>query len=171
MFRVDQGQPCFFSRPKRGDRDQVATYEQREISQEMPYESTGVKKSRRARRNTPVPDANRKPRVFRVVQDLMRLVHNMLPLQRIRKIEEQRTENKCWEHSTQGAFNFAAPDRVAQLLRHVDAQWFHPGEDGHHCKYSLKADKITDAIEALKIWLQPRAGKNETQDEKLEIRK
>ena len=94
------------------------------------------------------------------------------PLQRIRQIEKQPADNKCWERSNEGAFNFATSDRVGQLLRHVDAEWFHQGDgDGHHCKYGLKADKIIDAIEALKEWLRPRAGKNETQDEKLEIRK
>ena len=98
----------------------------------MPYEITRLKKSRRARRNTQIPDVN-------------------------------RAENKCWERSNEGAFNFATADRVNQLLRHVDAEWFHQGdEDGHHCKYGLKADKIIDAIEALKMWLRPRAGKNET---------
>ena len=71
QFRVEPGQPGFFSRPQRPDRAQEATYEQREISQEMPYEITRSKKSRRSRRNTQIPDANREPHVFRVVQDLM----------------------------------------------------------------------------------------------------
>ena len=88
------------------------------------------------------------------------------PLQRIRQIEKQPADNKCWERSNEGAFNFATSDRVGQLLRHVDAEWFHQGDgDGHHCKYGLKADKI---IDAMKMWLRPRAGKNETEDEELE---
>ena len=107
--------------------------------------------------------------MFRVVQDVLRLVHNMLPLQRIGQIERKRPENKCWERSKEGAFNFATSDRVTGLLRYVVAEWFHQGdEDGGHCKYGLQADKILDAIEALKKWLRPRAGKNETGDAEIE---
>ena len=73
----------FFSRPQGPRRPQHVTYEQRQIAADTPYEITRGDRSRRARRNSNIPDANREPRVFRVVQDLMRLVHNMLPLERI----------------------------------------------------------------------------------------
>ena len=170
QFRVVQGQRGFFSRPQRPDRPQAVTYEQRESSQQMmPYEKTRAKKSRRALRSAQIPDVNRQPHVFRVVQDLLRLVHNMLPLQRIGQLDRQRAEHKCWDRSKEAAFNFANSDRVLGLLRHVDAGWFHQGdEDGDHCKYGLQADKILDAIEALKKWLRPRAGKNETEDAEIE---
>ena len=163
QFRVVQGQCGFFSRDERPGALGQLTYEQRET---YPYEKTKVKKSRRAHRQAQIPDRNREPHVFRVVQDLLRLVHNMLPLDRIGQLEKQRAEHKCWERSQQAARNFAHPDRVLALLRHVDAGWFHPGEeDGGHCKYGLKADHILDAIDALKKWLRPRAGQKQTGDE------
>ena len=55
-------------------------------------------------------------------------------------------------------------DPVGRLARHFDADWFHPGEDGIKCKYGLKAENIVDAIQALKSWLLPTAGKNKMQD-------
>ena len=66
----------FFSRPQGPRRPQHVIYEQRQIAADTSYEITRGDTSRRARRNSNIPDANREPRVFR-------LVHNMLPLERI----------------------------------------------------------------------------------------
>ena len=96
QFRVVPGQRGFFARLQRPDRPLGLTYEQRESSQDMlPYEMNRGKRSRRSRRSAQIPEVNREPHVFRVVQDLLRLVHNMLPLQRIGQLERQRAEHKC----------------------------------------------------------------------------
>ena len=109
------GAAWFFSRPKRPRRPQHVTYEQRQIAADRPNEITRGDRSRTARRNSNIPDANREPHVFRVAQDLMRLVHSMLPLERICQTSDERDKNKCWDHSKEGAYNFATADRVGQL--------------------------------------------------------
>jgi hypothetical protein len=115
QFRVEPGQPGFFSRPKRPRRPQHVTYEQRQIAADRPNEITRGDRSRTAPRNSNIPDANREPHVFRVAQNLMRLVHSMLPLERICQTSDERDKNKCWDHSKEGAYNFATADRVGQL--------------------------------------------------------
>ena len=67
----------FFLRRQRPDKEQTRTFEQREKDSQQPYEITRTAKSRRTRQNARVPEANRAPHVWRVLQDLMRLVHSM----------------------------------------------------------------------------------------------
>ena len=156
-FTVDQNQAGFFSKPQRPDKEQTRTYEQREKDSQQSYEITRTAKSKRTPQNARVPEANRAPHVWRVLQDLMRLVHKMLPLERIHTLERihkndaESDKNKCWFHSETGAFNFATSDRVTQLAKDVDADWFYPGEDGVNCKYGLKANILWTQSSAEKV--------------------
>eukprot|EP00435_Cladocopium_sp_Y103_P055896 s645_g18.t1 len=103
-------------------------------------------------------------------QDLLRLVHNMLPLERIHKPEDPALlkKNKCWSNTEQGAYNFAAPERVAQLGKAVQPTWFYTGDDGLTCRFGLKDDFILQAIQVLKEWMLPRPGANPHHDKRQE---
>eukprot|EP00435_Cladocopium_sp_Y103_P070083 s162_g34.t1 len=91
--------------------------------------------------------------------DLLRLVHNMLPLERIHKPDDPALleKNKCWSNTEQGAYNFAAPDRVAQLARDEDEyedevevededDFDHENEDDFHFYYQDE-DEDEDEVE------------------------
>eukprot|EP00435_Cladocopium_sp_Y103_P013980 s2744_g3.t1 len=95
----------------------------------------------------------------------------MLPLERIHKPEDPALlkKYKCRSNTEQGAYNFAAPERVAQLSRVFQATWFHPGDDGVTCRFGLKDDYVLQAIQVLKAWMLPRAGANPDHDKNQEL--
>lgn len=83
----------------------------------------------------------------------------MLPLERIHKPDDPALlkKNKCWSNTELGAYNFAAPERVAQLARVFQPTWFYAGDDGLNCRFGLKDEYLLQAIQALKDWMMPRA--------------
>ena len=104
-----------------------------------------------------------------VWQDLMRVVHHLLPLDRIEKTHGEKPKKACcWERTHDAAFNFANRDRLMQLLMVFDPDWFHPGEIEGVIKYGLRAENVTDAVQALATWMQPRATANANGIEELE---
>ena len=100
----------------------------------------------------------------------MRVVHDLLPLDRIDRTNADKPNAKacCWERTHDAAFNFANHDRLMQLLKLFRPEWFHPGEVEGLIKYGLKAENVTDAVEALATWLRPRALGNVDGIEELE---
>eukprot|EP00435_Cladocopium_sp_Y103_P046596 s1010_g13.t1 len=99
----------------------------------------------------------------RVLQDLMRLIHNMLPLERIKQDCADAAKPKgtscCWNRSKQDAYNFANSHRFGKLVTFFEKEWFHAGEDEHGAeeKYGIKAAHIVDATNAVVEWMLPRA--------------
>lgn len=96
------------------------------------------------------------------VQDLMRTIHSMLPLERIIWANREMPTGKafCWEATSQCAFNFASSDRLIALLKHVKAEWFYPGEkeEEGRIRYGIRPDYLNDVIEGVVCWMLPRAG-------------
>ena len=103
-------------------------------------------------------------------QDLMRLVHNLLPLDRIdiTNPDAPHPTANCREKSAECAFRFANQDRVWKLLKEFQPHWFHPGEVDGSVEYGLKFDHLADAVHALASWMLPRAGRNDHGDKELE---
>ena len=168
QFHVKQGQIGFFTRTKRPG--EQMTLEERQRQQDVPYEETRKPVSRRTRRNKQVVEENLEPQVWRVVQDLLRVVHHMLPLGRIRKQAGlSRNVQACWQHTSDGAYQFANSDRVMVFLAcGVQPFWFHTGDDGQQCRFGLKAEYIPEAIAVVKAWMLPRVTRNQSGDAEAE---
>ena len=104
------------------------------------------------------------------MQDLLRVVHHMLPLGRIQKQAGfSQNVQSCWEHTSAGAYQFANSDRVKVFLQYgVQPFWFHAGDDGQQCRFGLKAEYIPEAIAVVKSWMLPRVTRNQSGDREAE---